>query len=789
MNSRHNPADRIIAETVFGIIKRRAIAESGKPICFRVKALTAEVVHTFLVFWKAYSGDSGLGAANVVVNGYGGTGFASKFQVDPRRSLADYLDGNRNGLIYLETGMEDGGHDFESLCTLRDVDFLNGRFDADGDVVDDIIRLTSRAVGYEPHEIPQRISRPIGLILRLIHPDSVFISIRTFVEFCYGILSGMLSGPLNPSPQDLNALIGDGLSVLGLFPDEGWRIEDSKEIIKERLTSNAYFSRLRDLAGMDMNPEILIAKGGETVFSDLYGRTLPHVEQVHWRILTEQYILDRSPAIQQQLPYYIFTQLFTPTLPEDVSEPAQDKMDVTAEADQLSEVEDGPSSRGHEVESLPHEGQHSDLETPSAAMVEADKTSSPTFEPKSPSSSFSTDRDVRKPEPTFESNTSMAVTDDDKSKPGKAVDEPDITINAEAVTAPEGRKLSDEELTGRYQLILDTFEEFDISVQAARQSEDRFVEGPASVLYRIRPGTGVDPKRIREKADALKIALELESDQNIRFSIDRGFITIDVPKNEGDRYFVTAAYLWSQWSRFDEDLSVPLGLDSLGSVVAINFSSSNSPHLLIAGTTGSGKSEALNTILGGFTNHYDPDQLRLLLVDPKGTELGQFEESPFLEGEIGWDETDAIGLLQHAVTEMQTRYRIFREAKRRSLQEYNRAADPKRKLPWWLIVLDEFADLTSNADDKKNIEGLLKRLAQKARAAGIHVIIATQKPSADVISTNLRSNLPAQLALRVKSSTESRVIMDENGAEALNGKGDAFLKSEGRVTRIQCAKM
>lgn len=105
------------------------------------------------------------------------------------------------------------------------------------------------------------------------------------------------------------------------------------------------------------------------------------------------------------------------------------------------------------------------------------------------------------------------------------------------------------------------------------------------------------------------------------------------------------------------------------------------------------------------------------------------------------------------------------------------------------IVLDEYADLTSDPDAKKEIENLLKRLAQKARAAGIHVIIATQNPRAEVISTNLRSNLPAQLALKVKSGTESRVIMDEAGAESLNGKGDAFLKSEGRLTRVQCAKV
>ena len=134
-------------------------------------------------------------------------------------------------------------------------------------------------------------------------------------------------------------------------------------------------------------------------------------------------------------------------------------------------------------------------------------------------------------------------------------------------------------------------------------------------------------------------------------------------------------------------------------------------------------------------------------------------------------------------------YQVFRELGKRSLPEYNEVVPAENRIPWWVLVLDEYADLTSDLDAKKEIEANLKRLAQKARAAGIHVIIATQKPSAEVISTNLRSNLPAQLALKVKSATESRVIMDEAGAESLNGKGDAFLKAAGHLTRIQCAKI
>jgi len=193
----------------------------------------------------------------------------------------------------------------------------------------------------------------------------------------------------------------------------------------------------------------------------------------------------------------------------------------------------------------------------------------------------------------------------------------------------------------------------------------------------------------------------------------------------------------------------------------------------------------------GLVRHYSPSELQLLLIDPKGTELTDFSRFPHLDNrEIGWTDSDAVELLTIAVDEMERRYALFKQARTRSLPDYNNTvSSTEERIPWWLIVLDEYADLTSDPQRKKDIEHQLKRLAQKARAAGIHVVIATQKPSAEVISTNLRSNLPAQLALRVKSSTESRVIMDETGAESLNGKGDAFFKAEGKTKRIQCARI
>ncbi len=350
------------------------------------------------------------------------------------------------------------------------------------------------------------------------------------------------------------------------------------------------------------------------------------------------------------------------------------------------------------------------------------------------------------------------------------------------------KHMNDLELNEIYDKVVSCFANHNINVTKPVDSV-AFIEGPASILLRVKPIPGTDPKRLSEKSQALKLDLSLEQEQNLGFAIDKGCVTIDIPKNRSQRYFVDQNDIWNNWQRPEYALEVPLGEDRFGDVITINFSSSNSPHLLIGGTTGSGKSEALNTILYGMVEHYSSNELQLLLVDPKGTELNIFEKYSHLKGDIGWDDSDALQLLTMAVEEMQDRYQKLKAAKVKSLADFNAQTTDDHKLPWWVIVLDEYADLTSDKEMKKQIEAELKRLAQKARAAGIHIVIATQKPSGDVISTNLRSNLPAQLALRVKNSTESRVILDDAGAEVLNGMGDAYLKADGKLVRIQCARV
>jgi DNA segregation ATPase FtsK/SpoIIIE-like protein len=263
---------------------------------------------------------------------------------------------------------------------------------------------------------------------------------------------------------------------------------------------------------------------------------------------------------------------------------------------------------------------------------------------------------------------------------------------------------------------------------------------------------------------------------------------IEVPKLPAERYDVLAESLWERAAWPADELYAPIGEDIAGEVVGINFSSSMTPHLLIAGTTGSGKSVALEAILAGLCSRQPAERLHLHLVDPKGTELLRFENSPQLHGgDIAFSGEDAIEILESLVEEMQSRSTIFREMRVSSLVAHNAKCAAAAVLPWHLVVLDEYADLVSDKDERKAIEGLLQRLAQKGRSAGIHVVVATQRPSADIITPVIRSNLPAQLALRVKSAVDSRIILDEAGAEALAGHGDALFRTETGVRRIQCA--
>jgi DNA segregation ATPase FtsK/SpoIIIE-like protein len=340
----------------------------------------------------------------------------------------------------------------------------------------------------------------------------------------------------------------------------------------------------------------------------------------------------------------------------------------------------------------------------------------------------------------------------------------------------------------RYEQILATFGEHGIPVKRS-DCDAECVEGPGFYVARVKPGRGVRPRDLENLLPALKLALGLPKELNPRSTIDRGAVVLEIPKADEDRYYVSAEDLWARSPVHEDRLYAPLGEDIDGDVVGIAFGPSHVPHLLIGGTTGSGKSIALETLLMGLCTGYGPKQLELVLIDPKGTEMIHFENAPHLLGTIGHDAEDAIDRLEEAVAEMQRRYRLLKSKRVRTLCDYNKLMSEDKRLPWRLIVLDEYADLAHDANDRKAIEKHLGRLAQKARASGIHVIVATQKPSAKVLSTSIRSNLPAQLALRTKTASDSRVIMDETGAEALAGKGDGFLKTAGATVRIQCAKV
>lgn len=306
--------------------------------------------------------------------------------------------------------------------------------------------------------------------------------------------------------------------------------------------------------------------------------------------------------------------------------------------------------------------------------------------------------------------------------------------------------------------------------------------GPVVTLFEYQPAMDTKISTIVAREDDLALALQALSLRIIAPIPGRSVVGFEVAN--AMRQSVTFSSLIHHQSYSSTKCSLPLllGQDTQGKPVIVDLATL--PHLLVAGTTGSGKSVALHTMLMSLLNKYSPDHLRLLLIDPKRLEFSAYADCAHLLVPIVTDAQTAVAALRFAIRTMQERYEELASHNVRNIHEYR--AKKGNTMPFIVIVIDELADLMMTAG--KEIEGLLIRLAQMSRAAGIHIIIATQRPSVDIITGIIKANFPARIALKVATKVDSRTIIDMVGAERLLGKGDMlFLDGHGNVQRLHGA--
>ena len=302
------------------------------------------------------------------------------------------------------------------------------------------------------------------------------------------------------------------------------------------------------------------------------------------------------------------------------------------------------------------------------------------------------------------------------------------------------------------------------------------IEGPTVTRYLVRPEGDIRVRRIALVADDLAMNMAVSSVRVIAPVPGQPYVGIEVPNAEPQPVLLDDIHSSKEWIDSKAILKLPLGRDITGKAVIADLTTM--PHLLVAGATGSGKSVCLTSFITSLASENTPDELRMVLIDPKMVELTMFGPLPHLLFDVAVKVDEAIETLQLVVKEMEERYEILSKAHKRNIASYNE--DAIVKLPRIVIVIDELADLMMVGG--RPVEETLVRLAQLARAVGIHVITATQRPSSDVITGLIKANFPTRIAFMVSTKVDSRVIMDLSGAETLVGRGDMLYMSPQNTT-------
>jgi DNA segregation ATPase FtsK/SpoIIIE, S-DNA-T family len=352
------------------------------------------------------------------------------------------------------------------------------------------------------------------------------------------------------------------------------------------------------------------------------------------------------------------------------------------------------------------------------------------------------------------------------------------------------QSINEEELKTLAQVLTEKCAEFDV-----HGSITQINPGPVVTTYEFKPEAGVKYSRITSLSDDLCLAMRAESILIERMA-GKSTVGIQVPNHERETIWLRELVESTEFLSTKSKLTLAMGKDINGRIVTADMASM--PHLLIAGSTGSGKSVAINAMIMSILYKATPEQVRLILVDPKRLELGIYEGVPHLYVPIITEPRLAANALRNAVREMERRLKLLAEKGVRNIDQYNKLFDEAstpslfeenqenehKPLPFIVIIIDELADLMML--DQSNVEESITRLAQMARAVGIHLVLATQRPSVDVITGLIKANFPSRISFRVATKIDSRTILDCNGAECLLGKGDMLYLPSGsaRVHRL-----